>query len=220
MNKLERIDIVRLLGLNTQEHVLISSEDDVTQNSSWLAAVDKYTVRTFSRTPRHVTEPSFPIIDAREFLERHLRQLLRDGWNVIVARGIDPQYAEFAGAIMRDGWQTVVEIAYGIPYGRPVTVRRVSHEGLIDRAFECHGAGCYVGDEKVDSALAQVYAVERRFPAIEGLRHVIYEFSYYAIPVGWKRENIIFWEITGVNRMEPDLDPEMIMKALEAASKP
>lgn len=201
MNKLQRIRVLRLLGLNTEEDILVQSEQDWQTNAAWLNQFTHYTVRTFREGPTEQTEPYHAIISRADFAKRR-HTLLRGGWKLIVAAPIDPTYAEFAGAILREGTLTQVEIAR-----RPgAVVRMVTHEGLIDKTYTVRDGRRLTGDQKVDDALRRVYEVEDRWSSVPALSHVIYEFSYYQIQVGWKREHAIFWEITGIDSVDPGID--------------
>jgi hypothetical protein len=205
LDKFQRIQLVRALGLNTQEDVLITSEDDWENHQSWLDRFDRYTVRSFHKDPsRTGSDPCFEIIDREEF-EKHRSRLLEEGWNLIIAAPVDPADAAFAGAIMRDGEKAIVEISRG---PNPI-VRQVTHRGQIDDRFVV-GIGESFGDSMVDEALAQIWHLERRLSKLQALRSAIYEFSYYHNPVGHKRQNVIFWEITGHDRTDPGIDPKRL----------
>lgn len=205
LTKFERINLVRRLGLNTQNDILVTSEEEWQRYQPWLNQFDGYTVRTFPREQSRVgTEPSFEIISRGEF-ENRWKGLLNEGWNLIIAEPIDPKDAVVAGAILRDGSLTEVEIVRG---PRPV-VRQVTHEGRVDDRFRVHTGGS-TGDEMVDEALSKIWEMERTHHNLDGLKSIIYEFSWYRPKVGYKRENAIFWEITGLNRMDPGINLQEI----------
>jgi hypothetical protein len=208
MNKFERIRLIKALGLNTEEDILITSEEDWVRQSRWLNRFDAYTVRAFRQDGVTGTDPYFAVI-GREDFEPHRRDWLDRGLMLIIAEPVDPQYAEFAGTILRDGELTEVQIARG----PGATVRRVTHEGYIDDTYVVRDRGKSTGDPKVDEALRKVHEVEDRYPHLSSLSHVIYEFSYYRTKVGYRKEHAIFWEITGIDRMDPGVTPAELSTA-------
>ena len=205
MTKFERIRLVRELGLNTQNDILVRSEEEWRRYLPWLDQFDGYTVRTFHHDQsRTDTAPCFEIIGKAEF-EKHWRELLRDGWNLIIAEPIDPKEAEIAGAILRDQDWTDVEIVRGAS----PAVRQVTHEGRVDERFRVWGDEL-TNNWMIDEALAKIREVECRFGWLEALKKVIYEFSYYRPKVGYKKDNLIFWEITGLDQIDPGINPQEI----------
>ena len=205
LTKFERIRLVRQMGLNTQDDILVTAEEDWRAHRPWLDQFDAYTVRTFPREgSKGGAEPSFEIITRKEF-DNHWRRLLAEGWNLIIAEPIDPKDAALAGAILRDGDWTEVEIVRG----SGSIVRQVTHKGQVDERFRVQ-VGDWTTDFMIDDALAKIWEAERKRPHLVALKSVIYEFSWYLPKVGYKRENAIFWEITGRDRMNPGINPEEI----------
>ena len=203
LTKFERIRLVRRLGLNTQNDILITGEDDWQRNFEWLKQFDRYTVRSFREGPSVGVEPYFAIIDAAAF-EQHRQNLLDQGWELIIAEGVDPKEALLAGTILREGEVTEVDIVRG---SGSVT-RQVTHDGQIDDHFVVNGED-FTGDGFVDEALSKIRELEQMKPNLSFLKKVIYEFSYYQPEVGYKRENVIFWEITGFDKMSDlGIDPQ------------
>lgn len=205
LNKLERIRMVRALGLNTEDDVLIRNEEDWQRHWEWLDQHERFTVRSF-REPaqRGGTEPYFAVIDRDEF-EPHRKRLLLEGWQLIIAEPVDPVDALMAGTILREGDITEVEIVRG---SGSVT-RQVTHDGRIDARISVTNLDPS-GDVLVDEALNKIRLTEEAWPQFDVLRNVIYEFSYYQPRVGYKREHAIFWEITGYERMDPGLPRKLL----------
>ncbi len=203
LTKFERIRLVRRLGLNTQNDILVTCDVAWQRNLEWLKQFDRYTVRSFREGPLVGVEPYFAIIGATDF-EKHRRPLLADGWQLIIAEGIDPKDAFLAGTILREGEVTEVDIVRG---SGSVT-RQVTHDGQIDDHFVVNGED-FTGDKFVDEAISKIRELERCRQHLSFLKKVIYEFSYYQPKVGYKRENAIFWEITGFDKMSDlGIDPE------------
>ena len=199
MHKYERIRLLRHLGLNTEVSVLIESALDLQAHQRFLAPLDRVSVRTFSRTGA-VDEPHFPILSRADF-ERDCIPLLDQGYSLIVATPIDPADALLAGCILRRAQDFLVEVALG-----PGTVRRVTHDGKIDLQMELSGPDDRRCQPEIRPALVELLHAERHSPGNMTLREVLYEFSVYSGPVGWKKEPAIFWDITGLGDQDAELE--------------
>ena len=198
MNKFERIQVVRALGLNTEVNVLVTSPQDWAANASFLSAHSEYSLRTFRREGDRRPEPHFPLIGADELKGRY-EELLEKGLSLIIAEPIDPAYAEIAGCLMVQADHLVAEVAHG-----PGTVRRVTHDGQIDAVYQLLRTTSSSGDPRVDESAREARQALRRIterPFYE-LQGVIFEFSWYSKGIGWKNEPLIFWEISGAPGQE------------------
>ena len=200
VNKFERIRLVRYLGLNTEDSVLVESRADLDKHASFLSRLDACSVRTFPRASEGHSKPHFPIVTLAEFQSACL-PLLDQGYALIVAKPIDPADATLAGRIARRPGDFLVEVALG-----PGTTRRVTHEGRIDQALELSGPDDPRCGPEIAQALNELNAAERRWADQLQLTDVRYEFSAYGHPVGWKDEPIIFWEIHGLEERDAKLD--------------
>ena len=181
----------------------MASVEDWNAHAQFLARYDKYSVRTF-RGPRYgQSAPHFPII-GREELERSYETLLRKGLSLIVATPIDPKEAELAGCLLYNADVVSAEVALG-----PGTVRRVTAEGLVDLSVKSERPGDTVGDARLDLAICEVRkaaeTLRRRLPRpnLDGLQ---FEFSWYGKPVGWRNEQLIFWELATSVRQEREIE--------------
>ena len=200
VNKFDRIRLVRYLGLNTEESVLVESRTDLDKHAGFLARLDKYSVRTFLRRRESRGDPHFPIVTQGE-LQSACVPLLDQGYSLIVANPIDPADAALAGCIVRHSSDFLVEVALG-----PGTVRRVTHKGSIDRTLELSGPEDPRCGPQIAEALRALTAAESHWASRIQLTDVLYEFSAYRHPVGWKNEQIIFWEIRGLGGRDTELD--------------
>lgn len=200
VNKFERIRLVRHLGLNTEDSVLVESRPDLDKHSHFLAGLNRCSVRTFPRASAGHSKPHFPIVTRAEF-QSSCVPLLDQGYSLIVAKPIDPTDATLAGRIVRRPSDFLVEVALG-----PGTTRRVTHEGRIDQALELSGPDDPRCGTEIAQALNALTAAERRWANKLQLTDVQYEFSAYRRPVGWKDEHIIFWEIHGLGKQDEHLD--------------
>lgn len=200
MNKFERIRLVRHLGINTEDSVLVESRADLDKHSHFLAGLNRCSVRTFPRASAGHSKPHFPIVTRAEF-QSSCVPLLDQGYSLIVAKPIDPTDATLAGRIVRRPSDFLVEVALG-----PGTTRRVTHEGRIDQTLELSGPDDPRCGPEIARALSELAKAEKRWADQIQLTDVLYEFSAYRHPVGWKHEPIIFWEIHGLEGQDAKLD--------------
>ena len=201
MNKFERIQLLKTLGMNTEDSVLIAEERDWETRAGFLHQFSRYSVRTFRDDAYGGSHPHFPIIERGEF-EETFRRLLEQGLKLIVAAPIDPKDAELAGCLLYEGGEVLAEVALG-----PGTVRRVTGEGKVDLRATSERADHSVGDQRVDAAIREVRkAVALLHPPDQRAvpDKVLFEFSWYSEPVGCRKERLIFWEVTHLSgRREP-----------------
>jgi len=181
LNKYERIEKVRLLGLNTEENILVKPDSKSIIYQTFLKDLDKCSIRTFRNDEHNV--PHYPILTKEEALNI-IPILQKQEYNCIVATPIDPKDCEFAGACLKTIDELIIEIADG-----PGTVRRVTHESKIDRSYTIPIYSIQkTSDLKVNQCIAKFKNVY--------LNNIIFEFSWYKIPVGYNYENFICWEVT------------------------
>lgn len=192
MNKFERIQLLKTLGMNTEDSVLIASELDHEKHAAFLQRFSTYSVRTFRDEAYGRSHPHFPIIERAEF-EMCYPSLLSQGLKLIIAAPIDPKDAELAGCLSYAEGRVLAEVALG-----PGTVRRVTGEGKIDLRVTSERAGHSVGDHRLDAAIVEVrkaVAMLDRSDASGIPDDVLFEFSWYRGCVGLLRERLIFWEL-------------------------
>lgn len=177
LNKYDRIQVVKDFGLNTEENILVNKNNHL----DFLNNLDNCSIRTFR--DNDVSTPHYPFISKEEAL-KIIPSLLNDKYKIILATPINPDNCEFAGAAMINKRQIVVELAYG-----PGTVRRVTHDGKIDkRYFFNNFYPTNLDDDRLKTCLLNFKKTN--------LMNVIFEFSWYKNLVGYKKENFICWEIT------------------------
>lgn len=180
--------------MNTEESVLIADEEDLKRHGAFLQQFSQYSVRTFRDDAYGGSHPHFPIIERGEFEETY-RRLLEQGLKLIVAAPIDPKDAELAGCLLYErGGGVLAEVALG-----PGTVRRVTGGGKVDSRVRSERVGQSVGDHRVDAAILEVrraVAMLHRPDQRAVPDEVLFEFSWYSGPVGWRKERLIFWEVT------------------------
>jgi hypothetical protein len=176
LTKFDKIQIVKKLGLNTEDSVLLKTYESNPFNTN-------VSIRTQDKTKVfHSILPHYPVVRTRDY-ERIVKQILADGYEAIVAKCINPVDCLFSGTVMKDDSKFIIELAYG-----PYTTRRVTHDGIIDERYEVPIGGS-IANPQVNEILMKLMAV-KKLPT-----KCIFEVSYYKIPVGIKKEKIIFWEV-------------------------
>jgi len=111
----------------------------------------------------------------------------------MVCKLIDPDDAVFAGAAIREESSIIIEIAIG-----PVMVRKVTRDGEVDFSFSYHISEVDSIEEKLKTLPNEVKEgllniakeIAEKLPE----NHII-ELSYYRIPIGWKQQKQIYWDI-------------------------
>lgn len=183
-NKFQRVQLPRRFGLNGENSILITSMKDL-RISDFVNQRDEFSVRTFYRDDLgpNLIAPHFPTI-VKHFLFKKAPNWFEMGLQLIVADRIDPKDCGFRGCILVQKKGTaIMEIAIG-----PGTVRTVTNEGKIDETR------IYQASSKLNLKYHRDVCVDQCRKS--KLRNVIFEFSYYNIPIGWKQEQFICWEIT------------------------
>ena len=178
--------------MNTEDSVLIAEERDWEAHARFLRQFSRYSVRTFRDDAYGGSHPHFPIIERAEFEETY-DGLLEQGLKLIVAAPIDPKDAELAGCLLYERGEVLAEVALG-----PGTVRRVTGGGEVDLRVRSVRVGQSVGDHRVDAAIREVrkaVAMLHRPDANSIPDDVLFEFSWYRLPVGWLKKRLIFWEL-------------------------
>lgn len=202
MNKFKRIQLVRTLGLNTEESVLVSNDKDWELHRGFLQSSSVFSVRTFKSEQLLGNEPHYPVISREELADRYI-SLLHSGFKLIIAKCIDPADAQMAGGMLYEGSAFHVEVALG-----PGTVRRVTREGRIDltvKAIPGKPSGNRLIDEAVKEAWRGLRTLHANIPELD-LKGLLYEFSVYGKPVGSKHEKVIFWELVGSPAQESEME--------------
>ena len=192
-NKFNRVQLPRILGLNAENSVLITSMTEL-KNSDFIKQRKAFSVRTFypDELMSNLIAPHLITVTKKALLKR-APELFKVPLQLIVADKVDSKDCLFRGCIWIDEYGTsTMEIANG-----PGTVRTITNEGKIDETH-IYTANCKINcGNKLELCIWHCRKTR--------LRNVIFEFSYYNIPVGWKQENFICWEIaddgSGKNRL-------------------
>lgn len=171
--------------MNTENSVLIRAKTLTIGVKKMLKDNSILSLRTFTSDDNEF-HPHFPII-TREWFKTNYENLIKQGLSLILATPIDPEDAELVACAYKRDVSITVDIAYGAG-----TVRRITHQGKVDKTFSTGlVGGASAGDLRIDKAIRLI----RRIP----LSEVIFEFSYYRVPVGEQHNQLIFWEVTGAS---------------------
>jgi len=186
MNKYERIKLVRDLGLNTEDNMLVTPATNINDLITFILQLDEVSVRVFDPDHDGRLTPHYPIVKIAE-LKKTLEKIFINDFYAIVAKPIDPQFAELAGCIWKETdlmnhKSFTIELAKG-----PCTVRKVTHDGIVDYRFY------YPRQEITDERILKMIKTIRDIP----YDNCTFEMSYYSIPVGYQNDNVIVWDITG-----------------------
>lgn len=207
MNKFKRIQLVRLLGLNTEESVLVEREEDWERQRGLFEGEDRLSIRTFRPGQlRDFGSPHFPIIESAGF-DTMRERLLRAGLSLIVGRAIDPVDAEVAGTLLYEPERIVAEVAFG-----PGTVRRVTHEGRVDARITFESGVEGTPDLRIRRATAEAKRAVRGLGDLLDARlpqWLLFEFSWYSVPVGHQHSKLIFWEVLGPEEWESHTESKL-----------
>ena len=185
-NKFERVRLPQYAGINAENSVLVRSVREL-KTSEFVKKRDEFSVRTFYRDDRkdfglNKKAPHL-CTTTKTNLFRRAPGLFEEGLWLIVADQVDSKDCECRGTIwVMNSGVTLVEIAYG-----PGTVRTVTNDGEVDERHMLEKSELSL-NKNLNYCVAQCRSTE--------LRAVIFEFSYYKIPIGWKNEKFICWEIT------------------------
>jgi hypothetical protein len=196
-NKLDRIKILKNIGLNTPFYYQISDKIDfgllpykhlsirtgktiASTNNNWQYMIT-YMIGNKWRIyfDRSAGMPHIPYIKKSEAWEI-VGALIYCGFSVLACDGINPEGARYAGAAMVTADRQVIELS------KSCMVRRVTVDGLIDVRVE-------VPPPPEQPDIAQISG-ELKILQKKMATPVVAELSYYNVPVGCKHENVIFWD--------------------------
>lgn len=204
MNKFQRIQLVRKLNMNTEDSILVTQSTDINLMFRFILGLDSVSIRTMDPTDTMPKTPHYPIVYMRD-VPNYVRQILGDGLNAIVAKPIDPNDCELAGAALKSDDHILLELAKG-----PCTTRKVTHDGQVDFRIEYPRRMMPGMNPAPDPRFKELIDEVKWIP----LSNCTVELSYYHIPVGWKKERVIVWEITTDGTPESALALERLARQL------
>jgi hypothetical protein len=186
MNKFDRIKLIRDSGLNTEDNMLMTPTTDLNELLTFILRLNEVSIRVFDPISASRPTPHYPLVKICD-LKKTLEDIFKNGFYAIVAKPIDPKFAELAGCIWKETdvfhkKYFTVELASG-----PYTVRRVTHDGIVDYRFK------YPLESTSDERILKMIKTIRDAP----YDNCTFEMSYYSIPVGYQSDNVIVWDITG-----------------------
>jgi len=209
VNKIRRIELLRLLGFNTPRYTVVDSVSKL----DFLDSEKEWSIRSFNKKDRvkpskfielikkkydievDYYPPHVPVIDAAR-AKAFCVDLLSFDVVPIACPVINPKDAVFAGAAKKEGGVVTLEIAYG-----PVMVRKVTREGKIDlrHIMPCLDVIPYLSITEDDTINRGITAVVRDVCSLLPEGYLV-ELSYYKKPLGEKGLRQIYWDIYPVDQ--------------------
>jgi hypothetical protein len=200
-NKFDRVEALRQMGLNTPLYYRIMGKIsfDLLPFNYLSIRTGKTAVSAYNwqdvimhvmgdkwkeHFDRSAGIPHVPYIKKSEAW-KIVKILINCGFNVLACDGINPEGARYAGAAMVTADRQVIELSKGC------MVRRVTVDGLIDVRVE-------VPPPPEQPDIAQISG-ELKILQRNMTTPVVAELSYYNVPVGYKHENVIFWDFHPVD---------------------
>jgi len=204
MDKFSRINFLKKCGVNTPDYTILKSADDI-KKTKVFKKYKELSLRTqpTKEIPKQLRDevveilsavdskldisfpPHFPVISS-ELAERICPILFKYDLDVIVCGVINPKDAVWAGACLVDKNNNLfIEIAKG-----QVMVRKVTVEGKFDVAVSIYGKS-YLSEVQDDTIWVLGKEIYDKIP----LKNCVFEVSWYNKPIGWKRHNLIFWDV-------------------------
>jgi len=147
-------------------------------------------VQVFKRASENTYPPHFPYI-TKNFIAETLKILLNYKWIPIACEGISLEMNQLAGIIKAvpgrnpNIYDYLVEAAF--PKDHPIGVRAISHGGKVDIRVKLPNA---IADIGITGVFGEIWNSIKQFRR----KPVYLEFSYTKLPVGWKKQRLIFWE--------------------------
>lgn len=196
LNKFERLELMREFGLNTPEYVHFPRKHAETfgiwARDSGLSKNQKVSVRFFSRDEDLSlgSQPHLPNV-GWETAWLKILSVINSYDIMITTVPVDPHFTIVCGNLQMelhsiDGYGIAIfEYRWGAG-----TVRRVAKWcehlecNLHEYPQDEHGVFC--------QGLARAKAAALKFPY---WNKVIFEWSFYSYEVGWKKDQLIFWEV-------------------------
>ena len=173
--KFERIQLLRKAGLNVPEQIIVNNLDHWRELMRHFHSKDiiRISIRTWRQNEWNT--PHYPNVLLTWASER-VNQLLAEKYVVSVTPGIDPNYTCVCGTVLKKtNGDYLFEIAHG-----PGTVRRIMVDGEIDLHLENP-----YESEILETIMFRLFSLPD---------DTIYEWSWYHIRIGYKKQNLIFWE--------------------------
>jgi hypothetical protein len=183
MGKYERIKEFQVLGFNTPEILYIrrGALVDLRIVGEFFKDCERGSIRTYSDDEsKNFKCPHYPNRQIPELME--LFPKIVDQYHVMLAKPVDPNDTLWCGNLVvdPDGEEVYVEAIKG-----PGTVRdldRRAHD--LDRKMRV--SWWRAQGEPWDIVIPEAVQFPRR--------GVVIEWSYYRVPVGMKKRQLIFWE--------------------------
>lgn len=197
MNKFEKLEGLRLQGLNVPEYFLLEKGlTDYVKADEFISRKKGASIRTFTEDASNLECPHYP----NQTLERamELVRTLSSSYYVILAEPIDPRAALAAGTIETDGGVEAdsrsLEFTLVLNKGDGAKVRDVIQAGKKDLIFKVAGTEDLSQRPSIPADLLE--AIEQAVDSVLSTPHNdhIFEVSLYPSELGTQGTKVIFWE--------------------------
>jgi hypothetical protein len=204
-NKFEKIQYLKDLGLNVTEAFLVKKGGNTDQGEKFIMEHNGASIRSFLDQDESILCPHHPNKELKEALL--ILQELSKTHNVILTERVDLKYALCAGKVMTqtpiDSHRTKLRFELNLAHGAKV---RDVDSGKMNYVFDIDALDQMRDDlrkvpqeqgynpEEINTILLGLHQIYKSVLQTKMTSH-IFEVSIYSVPVGVKRENIIFWEV-------------------------
>lgn len=180
MDKFERLDFMRGHGLNTPDCILIPPDKGLTDDDvKYIYSQGELQMRAF-RSDKEGGNPIFLKLTSEECIEE-IKKLQEQGFFCMPGPYISVEHKIFSGACWKrnDNDPIIVETS------KSKTPRTVTRDNIVEKR--------YINSKPntKDDHVNRIIDLVKQFP----VNNIVLEFTCSRNPVGWKNENILFWEI-------------------------
>lgn len=180
MDKFERLEFLRKNGFNTPDCILIRPNEEITDSIvKYLFSFKELQMRVF-KSDEEGGNPIFQKVTAEECIEK-IKNFQSQGFSCIPGPYIPIGDKYFSGACWKrnDGEPIIVEVS------NATTPRKVTRDNIVEKRF--------ISSEPntENEHINRVIKLAKEFP----ISNVVLEFTCSRNPVGWNKENVMFWEI-------------------------
>lgn len=191
MNKFERVQFLKKHGLNVVSYRLVKNKVEFHKLLEELGEDSRINIRTFMEKAESYGRPMYLKLNKEKAFAQGLK-LLDFGFTLMLGmvdnNACDPKDCIISGTCLKKKDTYILEVTLG-----PGTVRRVTHGVKIDQKFIIPR-----GIPHTNEIIDQVITNAEDFP----LENIILEWGYYFTQVGYKGENLIFFDFTKLQEEE------------------
>lgn len=192
-SKYDSLEFLKEMGYNTPEFLLITSSKELAKVIDDWGTFNKLSIRSFRpRSNLTFNEPFYPNIEMNDVFINIMNGHLRQGYHLIISKGIDPTGTKWKGNIMiypsfsMRRFDYILECSEG--YG---TVRDLEK----DKNIKCFTSILEAMQATKCPEMSKIYIVAKDIFDKLDKKPIILEWSVYEFPVGIKNKTVIYWEV-------------------------